>query len=395
DMTACEILFYGRKDVAFSSYGEYWRQARKICILELLSLKRVQQLHFVREEEVTLCMNKIRNAARSGEPVNLSELLLATPNNIVSRCILGQRVEDENGRSWFGELSRQIMIDLMAFSMGDFYPSLRWVDVLRGFVGRLNSNFRAVDTFLDQIIEERRAATKSDVDGTENVKADFVDILLKVQREEKKLTQDHMKAILLDMFVGGTDTTSASSEWLMTELLRNPRVMKKAQEEVRKVVGNKKKIEMSDINKMDYLKCVIKETFRLHPSAPLLLPRETSKSVKVGGRQIPAKTRVFINAWAIQRDPNVWERPEEFIPERFENKTVDFNFDLLVFGCGRRKCPGLTFGMVNIEYIAANILFWFDWKLSGKPEDLDMSEVYGLSVTKKNALHVVPIPYSP
>ena len=200
------------------------------------------------------------------------------------------------------------------------------------------------------------------------------------------------------MFVGGSDTTSASIEWLVVELLRNPRVMKKAQEEVRKIVGNKPKINMNDIIKMEYLNCVIKENLRLHPSAPLLLPRETSASVEVGGYHVPAKTRVFINAWAIQRDPNIWEKPEEFIPERFENNPVEYTgkgCELVLFGCGRRGCPGMAFGMASTEYMVANILYWFDWELPADLEDLDMSEVYGLTVSKKSALHVVPIPYSP
>ena len=203
------------------------------------------------------------------------------------------------------------------------------------------------------------------------------------------------------MFVGASDTTSTGLEWLMAELVRNPRVMKKAQEEVRKIVGNKPKINMNDIIKMEYLNFVIKENLRLHPSAPLLLPRETSASVEVGGYHVPAKTRVFINAWAIQRDPNIWEKPEEFIPERFENNPFDFigqDFELVVFGGGRRGCPGMMFGMASMEYMVANLLYWFDWKLfgNGSPtlsEDLDMSEVY--SVSKKSALHVLAMPYPP
>ena len=189
----------------------------------------------------------------------------------------------------------------------------------------------------------------------------------------------------------------------MEELLRNPRVMKKAQEEVRKIVGKRPKIDTYDINNMEYLKCVIKENLRLLPPLPLLAPRLTSASVKLGGYHVPAKTIVFINAWEIQRDPSVWEKPEEFIPERFENNPFDFigqDFELVVFGGGRRGCPSMMFGMASMEYMVANLLYWFDWKLfgNGSPtssEDLDMSEVYRLSVSKKSALHVLAMPYSP
>ncbi|EXB50916.1 Cytochrome P450 71A1 [Morus notabilis] len=148
---------------------------------------------------------------------------------------------------------------------------------------------------------------------------------------------------------------------------------------------------------MNYLKCVVKENFRLHPPAPLLAPRETTASVKIGGYEIPAKTRVFVNAWAIQRHPSSWDEPEEFVPERFENNPVDLNgqdFQFIPFGFGRRRCPGLALGLVTIEYLIANLLYWFDWKLpddGGLPEDLDMTEVCGLSVHKKFPLHVIPI----
>jgi cytochrome P450 len=183
------------------------------------------------------------------------------------------------------------------------------------------------------------------------------------------------------MFVAGTDTSSTALEWLMTELIKNPRIMK---------------IDVNDINKMDYLKCILKETLRLHPPLPLLLPRETFTSVKIGGYDIPPKTRIFANVWAIQRDPKIWERPEEFLPERFENNSIDFkgqDLEFIPFGAGRRGCPGLAFGVASVEYVIANILCWLDWKLPGTSinEDLDMSEFNGLTVTKKIPLHLVPI----
>jgi cytochrome P450 len=203
------------------------------------------------------------------------------------------------------------------------------------------------------------------------------------------------------MFVGGSDTTSTTLEWLMAELIKNPNIMKRVQKEVRKVVGQKSKIDANDINQMDYLKYILKETLRLHPPAPLSVPRETSASVKFRGFDIPPKTRVFINLWAIQRDPTVWERPEEFLPERFKDNPVDFkgqDFEFIPFGGGRRGCPGLTFGVTSVEYVIANILCWFDWRLPSDivhGEDFDMSEVDGLTVTKKIPLHLVPILHSP
>lgn len=199
------------------------------------------------------------------------------------------------------------------------------------------------------------------------------------------------------MFIAGTDTTASVLEWAIAELARNPTIMKKAQEEIREVVGKKSKIDSDDIVKMEYLKSVIKESLRVHPPAPLLLPRETSEMVKLGGYCIPSKTRVFFNVWAIQRDPKIWENPEEFIPERFMNNPVDFKGQechFLPFGGGRRICPGMNFAFASIEYVLANLLHSFDWKLpddSMMAQDVDMSEDMGLALIKKHPLVLKPV----
>lgn len=126
------------------------------------------------------------------------------------------------------------------------------------------------------------------------------------------------------MFAAGTDTTHTALEWTMTELLKHPEVMKKAQAEIRRITGSKISVTQDDVEKTLYLKAVIKESLRLHPPIPMLLPRESTKDVKVQGYDILAKTRVIINAWAIGRDPSSWENPEEFRPERFLESAIDF-----------------------------------------------------------------------
>ncbi|PRQ54470.1 putative cytochrome P450 [Rosa chinensis] len=398
NFTATNILLYGCKDIGFSPYGEYWRKVRKLCVVELLTLKRVQEFLYVREEEISELVKTISKECLSESPIDLSAMLMKTSNNILSRCVIGKRFVEEND-NWFGEASRRLTDQIMSFSVGDFFPSLRWIDNLRGFIARLKATSAELDGFFDQLIEERKA-TK----GECKLKTrDFVDILLKYGKDDAlylNLTQDNLKAILQDMFIAGSDSTSSALEWLMAELVRNPNVMEKVQQEVRRVVGQKAKVDVDDINRMDFLKCVIKETLRLHPIAPLLLPRETIEGVTLGGYYIPAKTRVLINAFAIQRDPKFWDKPEEFLPDRFEENSIDFNgqdFQFIPFGGGRRQCPGQAFAMATMEYEVANLLYWFDWKLPSDTilaEAVDMSEVYGLAVHKKAHLRLVPIPFS-
>ncbi|XVF49794.1 hypothetical protein PTKIN_Ptkin04bG0044200 [Pterospermum kingtungense] len=394
--TAANMLQYGCRNIVSAPYGEYWRQVRKICELELLSNRRIHSFQFVRDEEVQLIINKIRSASYKEESINLTEMLMFASTNIVSRCIISRKSEEEDGSSKFGQLARRFMILFTSFCFADTFPYLRWLDVLTGLIPNLKALSGEFDKFFDQIIEEHRAL-EGDDDATD--KKDFVSIILQLQKDsmlEMDLTQDNIKAILLDMFIGGTDTTATTTEWMMAELLKHPNVLKKVQKEVRNVVGAKSKIDVDDINKMEYLKCVLKETLRLHPVAPLLAPRETSASVKLGGYDIPSNITVFINAWAIQRDPNWWEKPEEFIPERFENSSIDFrgqDFQFIPFGIGRRGCPGTSFGVASVEYVIANLLYWFDWKLPAGEiaEKLDMNEEYGLTVNKKIPLLVIPI----
>lgn len=201
------------------------------------------------------------------------------------------------------------------------------------------------------------------------------------------------------MFIGGTDTTATTMVWAMAELLKNPIKMKRVQEEVRGVVGEKRKVDESDIDEMKYLKCVVKETLRLH--CPVMVTRKSwsSASSKLAGYDIPPKTKVLINAWAIQRDPKLWESPEEFLPERFISNQVDLkgqHSQFIPFGAGRRGCPGMSFAVVEAEHVLACLLYWFDWRLppGETVEDFDMTDVFKPIIHKKMPLRLVPLLHS-
>ena len=199
------------------------------------------------------------------------------------------------------------------------------------------------------------------------------------------------------MFAAGTETTSLALEWAMAELIRNPKVMENVQEDVRRVVGCNQKISGIDVDKMVYLKAVIKETLRLHPPIPLLVPREAMNDTKLDGFHIPRGTRVMVNAWAIGRDPTSWDKPEEFCPERFIGSNLDFkgqDFHFIPFGAGRRSCPGASFAISTVELTVAHLLHHFDWQLPKgmEGEVLDMSEAPGITVHKKSGLVLIAKP---
>lgn len=194
------------------------------------------------------------------------------------------------------------------------------------------------------------------------------------------------------------DTSATTIEWIFTELLRHPKVMKKLQKEIEEKVGRRNRIiEESDIESLEYLDMVIKETFRLHPVAPLLLPHESIEDCTIDGFHIPKKSRILVNTKAIGRDPTVWEEPEKFFPERFSSKdnNVDIrgrDFRLIPFGSGRRSCPGLQLGLTIVRLVVAQLVHCFDWELPNgmRPEELDTKEVFGLVTARANHLMLVP-----
>ncbi|KAL7222700.1 hypothetical protein ACSBR1_024405 [Camellia fascicularis] len=256
-------------------------------------------------------------------------------------------------------------------------------------------NFKELDKYYDQMIEEHLDTNRPKLEHE-----GFVDVLLRLQKDptqEIALGNEHIKGVLTDMFIAGTDTSSAILVWTMTELVKNPSVMKKSQDEVRSVAKEKPKVEESDLSKLTYLKMVIREGLRLHPRVPLLAPRETTERCMVGGYKIPSKARVLVNVKVIGMDLADWENPSEFRPERFADGSVDFrgrNFELLPFGAGRRSCPGINFAVPLIELALANLLHRFNWALPEgmREEDVDMDEAFGLTMHKKIPLCLIASP---
>jgi len=204
-----------------------------------------------------------------------------------------------------------------------------------------------------------------------------------------------------NLFVAGTDTTSTIVEWSLAELIRHPDVLKKAQQELDAVVGRDRLVSETDLPRLTYLTAVIKETFRLHPSTPLSLPRVAAEECEVDGFRIPAGTTLLVNVWAIARDPEAWPEPLQFRPDRFlpggSHAGVDVkgsDFELIPFGAGRRICAGLSWGLRMVTLMTATLVHALDWDLAdGMTADkLDMEEAYGLTLQRAVPLMVRPAP---
>ncbi|CAI0382878.1 unnamed protein product [Linum tenue] len=378
-LTGQQRLSYNGLDLVFSPYDSYYTEMRKICMVHLFHPARVQTFRPIREYEVSQMIHKITSKIGStpDKPVNLSEAMMYLTSTIISRVGFGKRYEEEGiERSRFQSLLNESQAMFTNFFVGDYFPYMGFVDKLNGSAARLEKNFREFDDFYQEVIDERLDPKRG---------------------KNPEQEEDILDVLLQNVFLAGTDTGAATVVWAMSFLMKNPETMKKIQQEVRSSIeAIKGFVNEDDLHQLSYLKAVVKETFRLQPTVPLLVPRQTTEKTRLDGYDIPAKTLVQINTWAIGRDPEVWESPEEFKPDRFldnssSTSTVDIfgqSFELTPFGAGRRICPGLHMGLVTVELALANLVYKFDWEMpvGMKKEDVDMAVIPGITMHKRNHL---------
>ncbi|KAF8009335.1 hypothetical protein BT93_J0357 [Corymbia citriodora subsp. variegata] len=382
-------LSYGGLDMAFAPYGEHWRRTRRISMVNLLNPKRVQSFRPIREDEVSKMVERISHAAAAScwHTVNLSETLLLLTASIICRIAFGKNyiIEPEPRIHVLTSLREAQTLLGSLFFEDHFGWAGSVVDKVTGFSSKLQRVFVELDSFYEMMIRDHLEKKKERED-----RDDFVDVLLRTSEDRSgsaHVGRDHVKAVLMNIFIGATDTNAATLVWAMMALKKNPRVMNKAQSEIRSLVRSKGFVDEDDLLCLPYLKAVVKETLRLYPPAPLLLPRETTQRCIVSGYEIRPKTLVSINAWAIGRGGEYWESAEEFRPERFLESDVDISgqsFEFLPFGCGRRVCPGMSLGVVTMELALANLLYSFEWEL---PEGMEEEEEGDTEATPGITMH--------
>ncbi|KAJ8775160.1 hypothetical protein K2173_020164 [Erythroxylum novogranatense] len=396
---AAHIIWYESTDIIYAPYGEYWRRLRKFCITELLGAKRVQSYRQIRADE---SLNMIKTIAGSvGSSVNLSKIISSFSLNITSRSSLGKI--DTKQEAEFMEHIHKFAEELGGFSFSDLFPSIKILGVISGERSRLEKLHRELDTTLENIMgdHEKRKADAADSSQTEAEL--LLDVLLNLQERGQldfPITRNNVKAVIMDMFVAGTSTSSAVIEWAMSEMMKNPRILRKAQAEVREVYKGKETIDETNLHMLNYLNLVIKETLRMYPPGAILVPRLAGEKTEIDGYEIPRKSTVLVNAWAINRDPNYWEDAETFYPERFADNSIDYkgtHYEYIPFGAGRRMCPGISFGLAVVELGLASLLYHFDWEIADgvKPADLDMTESWSGDLVRKNNLFLIPTSYLP
>ncbi|PHT92620.1 hypothetical protein T459_00502 [Capsicum annuum] len=390
---------YGGKDIVWTPYGPKWRMLRRVCVREMLSGSILDSFHALRRRELRQLINYFYN--QSGSPVNVGEQMFLTVLNVITSMIWGDTVKVEE-RATLGAEFRHVVTEMTELlgmpNLSDFYPGLAWFD-LQGVTKKMKVLTKRFDKIFESIIDQRQNSDRIGGMGTGvgQESKDFLQVLLKLKDEadtKMPLTMSEIKAVLMDMVLGGTDTTTNTVEFAMAEIMNKPDVLRKLQEELETVVGKNNIVEESHIQQLPYLYAVMKEDLRLHPTLPLLVPHCPSETCTVGGYTVPKGSRVFINVWAIQRDHSIWKNPTEFHPERFLDNKWDYsgsNFNYLPFSSGRRICAGIAMAERMFMYLLASLVHSFDWKLP-EGEKLDLTEKFGIVMKKRTPLVAIPTP---
>ncbi|KAF8646788.1 hypothetical protein HU200_065586 [Digitaria exilis] len=323
-----DILSYGGQNIAFAPSGSrHWKEVRRLCATELLSPKRVLSFRPIREEAAAgLVWSVAATAAPPLATVDLGERIKVVMNDILMRCAVGDTCPMRNEYM----VGLDEVLELLAgFNLVDLFPGSRMARMLgAGSLRAAREVHDKVHRIVQVIIQDHESKDAND-GGSGGRRDDILDVLLRLQRDgglETVLTTEVVCAVLFDVFAAGSETTATTTIWVMSELVKNPAVMKRAQSEVRRVLQGKTRVAEADIQgQLPYLQMVIKETLRLHPPLPLILPRSCAEPIKIMGYDIPRGTTIFVNAWAIGRDDRAWPDANEFRPGRFEDGTVDFS----------------------------------------------------------------------
>ncbi|GAA0165894.1 oxygenase [Lithospermum erythrorhizon] len=374
-----------------------WRSIRKVLTSNIFTNNRLEANQHLRSRKVQELITFCHKSCKTGEAVEVGQAFFRTTLNLLSNTIFSKDLTDHSMKTKAAEEFKDcvwnILVESAKPNLVDFFPILRIFDP-QGIRRRNTALFGKILDIFDGLINERMEQRK--LNGFRNT--DVLDTFLTYQEEHPdELDAKHVKHSLMDLFIAGVDTTASISEWALAELIKNPAIMKHAKNELEDVIGKGKVLEEDDISHLPYLKNIVKETVRLHPPGPFLFPRQPEKDVEVCGYTIPKGSQVLVSIWALGRDPNLWENPLMFNPDRYKKSDLDFrgqNFELIPFGAGRRICPGIPLAVKMVPLMLGSMINSFNWELEGamKPEELNMEERIGLTLQMAFPLRAVPVP---
>ncbi|KAL9155923.1 hypothetical protein ABFS82_09G038200 [Erythranthe guttata] len=370
DTLAADCVTYGRAAYVWSPYGQHWRTLRRVSAAEIFSSQSLLRTAGTRENEIRALLRVLHGGKKkstAAATVDLTYLVSTFVFNNMMRVVSGRQLVSEEdiiggdaGREAVKQI-RGVFPPTLTLVSCDFFPVLRWIGY-GGVERRLRLIHGRRDVFLQRLVDEFKGSK-----GTRSTTC-LIETLLSLQATDPVFyTDDVIKSVLMVMFVAGTETSVTAMERAMSLILSHPEKLQKLSDEIDENVGHDRLLADSDLAKLPYLRCIINETLRLYPPTPTVLPHVSSEDCTVGGHSIPKGTILLVNVWAMHRDPEQWDRPEEFVPERFQFESErELGHKFLPFGMGRRGCPGSGMALRTVSLGLAALVQCFDWEtLSG------------------------------
>ncbi|KAK9949055.1 hypothetical protein M0R45_004601 [Rubus argutus] len=377
---------YNWSTVGASPYGDHWRNLRRIGAIEIFSSQRLNMFSTIRKDEVKHLVRKLSVSSSSGNfsKVEMKSMFHELTFNIIMTMVAGKRyygndvnVSDKEVAKQFREMMMEAISYGGAANPADFLPILNWTGA-GGYETKVRELGKRIDAFLQGLIDEHRGIKRNTM----------IDHLLSLQDSQPEYYTDQIiKGFIMVLLLAGTDTSAVTLEWAMSNLLNHPHVLKKARAELDAHLGSDCLVDEPDVSKLPYLQSIVSETLRLYPAAPLLVPHLSSDDCTIGGFDVPRDTIVLVNAWAIHRDPKLWEDPESFKPERFKS-SKDETYKLMPFGNGRRACPGAGLAQRVVGLTLGSLIQCFEWERVDERE-IDMTEGKGLTMPKASPLEAM------
>ncbi|KAF5752860.1 hypothetical protein HS088_TW01G00778 [Tripterygium wilfordii] len=370
-LLAGKHISYNYSTIISAPYGDHWRNLRRIGTLQIFSTHRVNTFASIRKDEIKRLLGKLSRSF--GEKVDLRSQFSNLTYNIIMIEVAGKRyygdeVESDEESRRFRELTAKMVSINGVSNKGDFLPILNWIDGGK-FEKKVKGIAEIMDSFLQELVDEQRSKREN----SESMNT-MIGHLLSLQEEQPQYYTDQIiKGLVMVILFAGSDTSATTLEWAMSNLLNHPEVLTKARAELDDQVGEDRLIEESDLSKLPYLQNIVSETLRLNPATPLLVPHYSSTDCSIGGYNVPRDTIVLINAWAIQRDPKLWNDPLSFKPERYESGESE-SYKFLPFGLGRRACPGAIMAQRVVGLTLGTLIQCFEWERVSE-EEVDMTEI--------------------
>ncbi|XP_059634041.1 cytochrome P450 76T24-like [Cornus florida] len=390
---AANTLDHSTVSILWSPASTRWRKLRKICKEYLFSTQILDARQFLRRKKVQELLNYVHESCIRGQAVDIGRAAFTTSLNLLSNTFFSTDLAQyqSNSSQEFKDIVWAVMELAGKPNIADYFPLLKLIDP-QSVRRQMKFYFEKLLEVFEGIINQRLQSRASSVLGN-----DVLDTLLNLTKDnDTELSCNDIKHLLLDLCIAGTDTTSAVLEWAMAELMKRPEAMAKARNELEEVIGGDGLVQESDIPRLPYLQAVVKETFRLHPAAPFLVPHKAEADVEICGFTVPKNAQILVNVWAMGRDPSIWSNPSSFLPERFLEPKTELRgqeFEFIPFGAGRRVCPGMPLASRMVHLMLASLLHSFHWKLEEgmKPEDIDMNDKFGLALQKAMPLKAIAI----